>query len=34
MENRYSDAKLWEALEMAQMKEIISSQLGGLGSHK
>uniref|UniRef100_T1HAZ6 Uncharacterized protein n=1 Tax=Rhodnius prolixus TaxID=13249 RepID=T1HAZ6_RHOPR len=30
MENRYSDAKLWEALEMAQMKEIISSQLGGL----
>lgn len=30
LENRFSDAELWSALDVAQMKETVSSQLGGL----
>ncbi|XP_014240364.1 ATP-binding cassette sub-family C member Sur isoform X2 [Cimex lectularius] len=30
LDSQYSDAQLWEALELAQLKEIVSSQLGGL----
>lgn len=30
MEGKFNDEKLWQALEMAQMKETVSTQLGGL----
>lgn len=34
LRGEYSDADLWACLELAQMKESVSSQLGGLGRFK
>ena len=33
MGGKYNDVQLWQALEMAQMKETVSTQLGGLGRY-